>query len=817
MKKTKIVAFLLLITVLLTSCGSSLDVDIKLPGLVQKPSEDPTQNETDENGGSEGEDQPSDDENKRPDDYNNDDITFDLGEQAHIVIHDVNNNHSVPAMNLLTAVTDKWPILMTDDIAERSNELVLGSCDRAVSRDAYRFLEGMERESKYTARIVIYSHGNSVAVAYDVIAEYEPYVIEYAIDRLKEKYYTEGEPLHIGAGELYTATVDLAAYQAELDLEREELVWARLTEEAGEEAAAALKLMYDELYDREALVTWFANLFDVDIGGFYYSNSARDDYQVKYNGSYYDLLPDIESTAQALGFLGSSGMLYGYSGIKDALPDWMKTSIIKFMKERQDPNGYFYHPQWTKAMVDGQLSRRGRDLSNAVGILSQLGAFPTYNTPSGAIGDGRLWDGSSISSSVSALTLPVSTSTAVSVSRVVATAAAIPSHLESDVAFKAYLEEFETSPGSIAGKSYWIGNQLASQTGQIVARDKTLKKENAGYQLADILAEWLDGLCYETTGHWEPTANYAGLNGLMKISSAYEGINRPLPYPEAAVRSAIATIDTTESNGTVCFNYNSWFAIGNIINNVTDHRPMNEANELVSSIRADLRERAPELIKASMNKQGIFRREDGSFSYTVNGPAAQSQSMPVVSKVYPDEGDVNATVICTTGTIGHMFRALGYTNVPILYRSDFNLFLDIVEGNREAENAKYNYAETAAEIEPELINYKLSTHTNSETGVTAPVIKIYNSHLITDAKTQKAILRHIFNTDEGRAARLSESDIEYYIKEWSLHNYMYSNPSLVSSLLGMSVDEVKARAEHVDLNTNDERRDTYESLGGIIR
>jgi hypothetical protein len=244
---------------------------------------------------------------------------------------------------------------------------------------------------------------------------------------------------------------------------------------------------------------------------------------------------------------------------------------------------------------------------------------------------------------------------------------------------------------------------------------------------------------------------------------------------------------------------------------------MDEANELVSSIRADLRERAPELIKASMNKQGIFRREDGSFSYTVKGPAAQSQSMPVVSKVYPDEGDVNATVICTTGTIGHMFRALGYTNVPILYRSDFNLFLDIVEGNREAENAKYNYAETAADIEPELINYKLSTHTNSETGVTAPVLKIYNSHLITDAKAQTAILRHIFNTDEGRAARLSESDIEYYIKEWSLHNYMYSNPSLVSSLLGMSVDEVKARAEHVDLNTNDERRDTYESLGGIIR
>ena len=821
MKYTKIYALILLLAILLTSCNTNLDVNVKVPGVVQKPE---TETETEENAGTELPDDntatepPSDenlDENTRPDNYINDDITFDLGESVHIVINDKNNNNSTPLTNLLITVTDKWPVLMTDDNAERNNELVVGNCDRAVSRDAYRFLENMERESKYVSRIVIYSHGNSVAVAYDIVAEYEPYIVEYAINCLKEKYFTEGEPLNIGTGELFTTTLDLAEYQKNLDIQREKEVWWKFTEEAGEEAAEALRVMYDTLYDREALTTWIANLYDVDLGGFYYANSARDEYQVKSNGKYYDLLPDLESTSQALGFISSSGMIYGYSSVNSAFPEWMKTATVKFAKEKQDPNGYFYHPQWTHAMVDNQLSRRGRDLSSAVGILSMFNSLPTYNTPSGINGDKTLWDGTPIASSASALTLPIGTSYVASVSLVVAAAASVPSHMQDEASFRAYLKDLENDDGTIDGNSYWIGNQLASQTGQIVARDKTLKNENAGYQLADILAEWLDGLCYETTGHWEPTSNYAGLNGLMKISSAYEGINRPLPYPEAAVRSAIATIDTEETNSTVCFSYNSWFAIGNIISNVKSHRPLDEANALISSIRKELRENAAALITATMNKQGIFRREDGSFAYTVNGPSETSQGLPVVPKKYYNEGDVNATIICTTGTLAHMFNALGYSKVPILYRSDLNLFLDIVEGNREEVNSQYNYAETEEDINPELINYKLSTHTNTETGETAPVIKIYNSHLITDAQTQKAILRHIFNTDEGRAARLSEADIEYYIKEWNAHNYMYENPSFVSSVLGMTEEEVKARAEHVDLNTNDERRSIYESFGLI--
>ena len=487
MKYTRFYALILLLAILLTACDAN--VTVKVPGITPSPDKESTVPGDGEN--TEGEDpdgenadggqKPSEDEeDELPEEYINDDITFDIGEQAHVVIHDANNNHAASAINFLTSVTDKWPILMTDDYEARNNELVIGRCDREVSRDAYSYLEQYERDSMYVARYGFYSHGNSVAIAYDVVAEYEPYIIECAINCLREKYYTEGEALHLEAGTLYIDTVDLAEYQAELDNIRQQEVWERFTNEAGEEAAEALKLMYDTLYDRDALVTWLANLFDVDLGGFYYALSARDDYQVKYNGTYYDLLPDIESTSQALGFIGSSGMIYGYSGVNDAFPAWMKTAIVKFAKERQAPNGYFYHPQWTQKMVDDQLSRRGRDLGNAIGILNMFYVSPTYNTPTGVNGDGRLWDGTLISASASALTMPISTSTVASVSKVVATAAAVPSHLQDETSFRAYLKKFENSDGNINGNSYWIGNQLASQSGQIVARDKTLAKENGG-------------------------------------------------------------------------------------------------------------------------------------------------------------------------------------------------------------------------------------------------------------------------------------------------------------------------------------------------
>ena len=53
----------------------------------------------------------------------------------------------------------------------------------------------------------------------------------------------------------------------------------------------AVRDFYANFFDPEKLIRWWAGLYDPEIGGFYYSNSARD------NAGF---LPDMESTYQIL-------------------------------------------------------------------------------------------------------------------------------------------------------------------------------------------------------------------------------------------------------------------------------------------------------------------------------------------------------------------------------------------------------------------------------------------------------------------------------------------------------------------------------------
>ncbi len=651
MKKIVFSTLFIVILCMFTSC----DLNIDIPGMFY-----PTPDDNKDNNG------------EIPENYVNDNITFDRYEQVMIVVSPEKTDFAYNASQAVSEITGVSAITVTDDYDGKfPNELVLGRCNREVSKEAYTHLDNIEKAHLLMARYVIYSQGNSVCIAFDETPGYNHYIINCAIEIFTSKYATASPGVNMKAGEICEGSIDISEYQKSLDREQEEKYWEIFESEAGAEATAVLREMYEKMYS-DKLADWLANLYDPEIGGFYYSNSARDNDKVYYNGAYYDLLPDIESTSQAAGFLTSSGLLYGINNLQDALPDLMKESLIKFLKERQDKNGYFYHPQWTKAMVDAQLSRRGRDLSNAVSLLKQLGSNPTYNTPTGVRGDGLLWNGTP----VSFITQRIKTGVAEAVSYVVSTASAVPSHLKDETSFRNYLNNLD-----IKGNSYWVGNQLASQATQIKARDAVLRGEGANYSLVEILHEWMDKNCDPTTGNWSGRSNYAGLNGLMKISSVYQTLNIALPYPEASVKSAIATIDTDEYNSTVCFAYNSWFAICNIINNVKSHRPPSESMIIVEKIVSDLRARAPELIRATLEKQMIFLCSDGSFSYTERSSSHTSQGLPVA--IYgTKEGDVNATVICTTGTLKNMFNALGYTYVPILYRNDFNRMLAIIEENR---------------------------------------------------------------------------------------------------------------------------------------
>ena len=79
----------------------------------------------------------------------------------------------------------------------------------------------------------------------------------------------------------------------------------------GREAALELEKLYG-IFDAGTL-TWAARLLDPEIGGFYYSNSARDNE---------GFLPDVESTTQLVGVL--SGADFGkYGSADNAFPEQM--------------------------------------------------------------------------------------------------------------------------------------------------------------------------------------------------------------------------------------------------------------------------------------------------------------------------------------------------------------------------------------------------------------------------------------------------------------------------------------------------------------
>ena len=604
-------------------------------------------------------------------DYVNDLVTFDVGETVNIVISKEQFDVAEELKNKLYSALGTVPKLVSKASSAGTNELFVGKCNSPLSDKAYAILQRYNRDTDYTIRVAVYSDGKSAAIAYDNAkssVDYLDLITKSSLKFFMDDFVKANKAINFKDGFSRIYVFDILEEQEKIDAEKQNAAWNSILEKSNAETVYALKAMYAIFTPR--MLEWLADLYDPETGGFYYSNSGRN---------HEGYLPDIESTAQAIDILRLSGALDDYGGSPaKALPEWFKEKLIAFTKGLQDPGGYFYHPQWTRAMVDSRISRRSRDLTKALSLLESLGAKPTYDVLD-VKGDGILADGTSIGfnkpMNFSGLTQPLKQSNKVSaVSKVIAVSGtSVPPNIASKGAFVSYLSGLD-----IKNDSYTIGNDIASQASEIKARDEYLASIGADYRLKDILQQWLFENCYETTGHWSPNANYDGLNGFMKISAACSALEIPLKYPEAAARSAIDAITTDEYNLTVCYAYNTWFSINNIINILNKCHPEAEAKEIIASIKSELKEKAPELIRATLEKQSIFFRNDGSFSYNENSTSSTSQGMPVA---VPGalEGDINATLICLADTCYQMFSALGYDMPPIFGKADFTRFIDRIE------------------------------------------------------------------------------------------------------------------------------------------
>ena len=327
----------------------------------------------------------------------------------------------------------------------------------------------------------------------------------------------------------------------------------------GHKASEELKL-FMMVYD-ERILEWFANLWDPEIGGFYYSNSARD------TEGY---LPDIESTVQALNGLQNAGVV----GPKKTFPEQIQKKLLAFAKSLQDEeDGFFYHPQWGKNVG---ISRRGRDLSWSLDVINSLGGEPNYPTP--------LKRAEKKESS----TLPV--------------------YLQSTEEFKKYLEGF-----NLEKDSYYVGNLLQSQALQIKA---------AGEEYSDILFAWYEAHQRSDNGVWQEAVSYHGANGLMKICLTYSAFKRPLPYAKEAMEYAIKAAMSDQFIHFCCQFYNPLVTIRMLLENLelsgaTEAR--DAAYKKLLELAPDLIRRTKEKVLTCKREDGSFSYNHNCCAYTSQG------------------------------------------------------------------------------------------------------------------------------------------------------------------------------------------------------
>jgi hypothetical protein len=426
----------------------------------------------------------------------------------------------------------------------------------------------------------------------------------------------------------------------------------------GEAIAEAMRDLYT-LYD-DSMIDWFAALYCHEIGGYYYSNSGRDNE---------GFLPDIESTAQALRFIDQSGLKGDKKNFSEVIPEWMGKDIARYIKGLQDPNGFFYHPQWTREHTDSKLSRKARDLGNGLHVLSCLGYKPTYDTPSGEKGDGLDFYGNPIAK--------VQTVTSDGKVEERAPETAIPDNLKNKAAFLDYLDSLD-----IKNNSYSVGNTLTAQKRQIMYRDEVLRSEGADYSLCDILIKWLNDNQNKENGLWDETVNYHAVNGLMKITGVYGAFGVLMPNAETAVNKAIAAMGTDEIPNAVTCVYNTWFAAERVLRHM---RTLGTEEDKINSaaVLERLRAKAPDYIRMTKDKLAVFRKPDSSFSYTPDASSANSQGCPVAIRG-TNEGDVNATIICSSELLYYMYEALGIREymIPMFGKADMDRYVSLLEKGR---------------------------------------------------------------------------------------------------------------------------------------
>lgn len=549
------------------------------------------------------------------------------------------------------------PALVDDLYQKCEHEIVLGDTSRQISKDAMARLESfIKREARSSEDeeaaladlmgYTVYSDGSSVAIVWtdDLIKKD---AINYFIDN-----YMNGTSLSLKNGYSKTTAVSYQAYLEEWDEQLTDEAWAALSAELadvsnGEEIVAAMKKLY-ALYTDD-MVMWLANLYDPDIGGWYNSNSARDNE---------GFLPDIGSTWGALSFMASTGMVDNW---QTAMPDWLKEQVGAFILSCQDEDGYFYHTQWGKGITS---DKREEHLKAAKSMLSACGLEPKYPYP----GTVNVTPAVALTSSLSA------SGKTMLVSSVVEANASLEQY-ESAESYRAWLDGWYEDIEIGKKTFYALGDELQSQVNNI-----EIYSEKLGKDLFKITTDFLASHQKEN-GLWDDKGTYTDTNALHKITDVYNAAKTEIPNADKIMETAMKTLAWDTPLAASVDLYNAWSCIPYVIENLRNYATGDESvrEAKITAVIAEVREAAPATILSAFEKIAVFRKDDGSFSY---GPKYSNDGGSGSPMAIPNtvEGDINGNAICMTSLVHCIYPALGLeTFVPIFTYADYLRFIDALE------------------------------------------------------------------------------------------------------------------------------------------
>lgn len=324
--------------------------------------------------------------------------------------------------------------------------------------------------------------------------------------------------------------------------------------------------MFNSVLDtlKDAML-WAATMYDPKSGGFFYSQSAKDNPEI--------LSDDLESTRQAINFLSTYGVL-------QYMPEDIKQGLITYFQQRQDPDtGYFVNPMHKGTTNARQLSR---DLS-CIGTLRTLGAAPLYDTPGQKVAKALLEkeEESEVKTDESSFMLNM------------------PAYMESPQAYKDWIEGLQWDTHS------WTAGDLLTNSPSYILQ---LPQEIAS-EYWDIAMKWLLENQNPQTGDWG-TCEF-GVN----ISGAYKIVHFLLKMP------------TENRIDDVYWFPNVDVLYANIMKNLPDYKHTSMLmTRNITDILIDLRGQIdhatlmndlPDIFKYSYEDLLEYRFPDGSFSEKV--------------------------------------------------------------------------------------------------------------------------------------------------------------------------------------------------------